>query len=126
MNKETIKRTKTFKFLGIIVNENLKWNHHIKHVTSKVSKAIGILYKARKHLDKKTLNGLYYTFVYPYLIYGVEIWGNSFQKYLEPLYNVQKKIIRIITFSPYLSTTKTIFKKLNILTLYKLVKSIYL
>ena len=82
-----------------------------------------VFHRARIKSNKKTLNGLYYTFVYHYLIYGVEILGNSFKKYLEPLCKVQKKIIRIIIFSPYLSPTKTIFKKLNILTLYKLVKS---
>ena len=102
INGDTIRRTKTFKFLGIIVDENLKWNHHIKHVTNKISKGVGIFYKARKHLNKQTLMNLYYTFVYPYLIYGVEIWGNTFKKYLDPLFKVQKKIIRIITFSPYL------------------------
>ena len=35
MNKEIIKQAKTLKFIGIISDENLKWNRHIKHVSSK-------------------------------------------------------------------------------------------
>ena len=46
MNKDIIKP------LGLI-DDILQCNHHIKHVTSKVLKAIEILYKARKHLDEK-------------------------------------------------------------------------
>lgn len=38
---------KTVKFEGIIVDGYLKWNHHIQHITIKITKAIRILYKAK-------------------------------------------------------------------------------
>ena len=37
----------------------------------------GILYKIRNFLDRKTLTHLYNSFVLPYLIYGIEVWGNT-------------------------------------------------
>ena len=40
---------------------------------NKVSKGLGIIFKARPVLDQKCL--LYNSFVYPYLIYCIEIWG---------------------------------------------------
>ena len=42
---------------------------------------------------KSTLRNLYYTLVYPYLIYCVEVWGNSCSTYLEPLIVKQKQCI---------------------------------
>ena len=42
---------------------------------------------------------MYYSFVFPYLIYCVEIWGSSLKLYLDPLVNIQKKCIRTISFS---------------------------
>ena len=60
-------------------------------------------------------------FCFPYLTYCVEVWGNTAVKYLDPLIKVQKKIVRVITFSPYLSHTDPIFKDLNILPFSKLV-----
>ena len=43
------------------------------------------------------------------------------EKSLDPLIKVQKKIVRVITFSPYLSHTDPIFRDLNILPFSKLV-----
>ena len=47
---------------------------HITYVNNKVAKGIGIVRKARKLLNKKALLNLYHTFIFPYLIYCVEIW----------------------------------------------------
>ena len=64
-------------FLGITIDDQLKWLEHIQCIKNKVSKSVGILCKVQKYLDQKTLHNVYYTFGYPYLIYGVEIWGNA-------------------------------------------------
>ena len=58
-----------------------------------------------KQVDKKTLKQLYYSFVYPYLIYGIEIWGNASNIHLDPIIKLQKRCVRIITFSNYLEST---------------------
>ena len=54
-------------------------------IKNKVSKPIGILCKMRQYLDRTTLKILYYTFVFPYLIYCCQIWGNTACSYLDPL-----------------------------------------
>ena len=64
---------------------------------------------------------MYYSFVFPYLIFCVEIWGSSFKSYLDPLVKIQKKCIRTIFFSEYLAPTEPLFQKLNILIFEKLV-----
>ena len=83
-----------------------------------VSKGIGItcMYSARNYLTKSSLKSLY-----PYLIHCVEIWGIFPQTHLKPLLLLQKKIIRIMTFSTYCTHTEPIFKDLNVLTIDKLV-----
>ena len=64
---------------------------------------------------------MYYSYVYPYLIYCIEIWGCAAKSHMHPLYLTQKKIIRIITFSHYISHTQPLFQDLSILPLEKLV-----
>ena len=108
-------------FLGIIIDDQLKWLEHIQYIKNKVSKSVGILSKVQKYLDQQTLHNLYYTFVYPYLIYGVEIWGNACNVYLDPLVTLQKKCLRIITFSSYLEHTEPLFQNLEILNFKQLV-----
>ena len=107
--------------LGIIINDQLKWLEHIQYIFIKVSKSVGILCKVQKYLDKQTLHNLCYTFVYLYLIYRVEICGNAFSVYLDPLVKLQKKCLRIITFSSYLEHTESLFQNFKILNFQKLV-----
>ena len=86
---------------------------------NKIAKSNVILYKIRNFLDKKTLTHLYNSF--PYLIYGVEVWGNTNAVHLAPLIKIQKKVVRTIIFSHYLAHTEPIFDTLNILNFSNLV-----
>ena len=54
LNNTTKERVTSIKFLGAILDENINWNRHIELVENKVSKNIGILYRAWLYLDKET------------------------------------------------------------------------
>jgi hypothetical protein len=41
-----IDRIKKVVFLGVILDEHISWKPHISHVARKISKSIGIIYKA--------------------------------------------------------------------------------
>ena len=41
-----IERVKEVVFLGVILDEHLSWKSHIAHLSSKVSRSIGIIYKS--------------------------------------------------------------------------------
>ena len=112
--------TKT-KFLGVIIDNKLKWNDHITYVKSKISKTIGLFYKMRQYLGRTALVNLYYSLVFPYLIYCNEICGNASSVHLDPIIKIQKRCVRIITYFDYLSSSEPIFQTLNILNFRKLV-----
>ena len=105
------------KFLGAIIDQHLTWEKHISHVKKKVAKGIGIISKARKLLNPKALRTLYYSFVYPYLDYCIEVWGSASKKHIDTIFRMQKKAIRIITMSAYKANTLPLFKKYKLLTL---------
>ena len=52
---------------------------------------MGILLKARKVLKIKVLLQLYNSFVFPYLIYCSEVWGNASDIHLQPLIYTTEK-----------------------------------
>ena len=54
-NNVEIKREKSNKFLGVIIDENLTWESHIEVVENKISKNIGVLYMTSHLLDFKNL-----------------------------------------------------------------------
>ena len=47
------------KFLGIMVDNKLNWMEHIKCISRKIVKGIGIIIKARKSFEYETLLNLY-------------------------------------------------------------------
>ena len=79
--------------------------------------------KSQKSYSQKslTLKNLYYALIYPFLTYGIRVWGSTYQTTLQPLVVLQKKAVRIITNSSFQEHTSPIFKDLNFMKLCDLV-----
>ena len=117
INDEKVEQQKKTKFLGVILDEDLSWAPHINYIKPKIAKGIGIINKAKRLLNPETLLTLYYSFIYPYFNYALEVWGDACSSYLQPLIKLQKRAIRIITFSGWLDHTGPLFKNLKALQL---------
>ena len=70
------------------------------------------MYKARRFLKKFFLLSLCHSYIYPYQ-YCIEVWGCAAPSHLHSLFLLQKKIVRIMTFAPYLAHTEPIFNSLE-------------
>ena len=91
INNVILQRTNSLKYLGVIIDYKLNWTQHIAHDKNKISKGIGIMYRARNYLSKLSMRKLYYSYIYPYLIYCIEVWSISPHTHLKPLLLLQKK-----------------------------------
>ena len=120
INNQIVSRVESTKFLGVIIDSALTWKDHINYIKTKIAKGIGIICKGRKYFNTSTLLTLYYSFIYPYLTYCVEVWGNTSNCYLNSLSKLQKRTIRIITSANYRAHTDPLFNKLKILPLSKI------
>ena len=116
-----MKQEFSIKYLGVTLDSELNWKSHISFVENKIKRSIGILSKLRYYINLSTLKNLYYSLIYPFLIYGILVWGNTYQATLHPLVILQKRMIRIITFTNYYEHTSPLFKSLNILKIHDLV-----
>ena len=47
VNNNNIERVTEFNFLGVILNSHMTWNKHINHISMKIARSIGILYRLR-------------------------------------------------------------------------------
>ena len=99
-NKNVALECKEFiKYLGILIDNNLTWKHHIDHITIKISRTIGLISKLRHLVPKHTLINIYRSLVAPYLSYGLLVWGQARKSYLDKLLKLQKRALRFIYFS---------------------------
>ena len=114
-----IKQVDSTKYLGITFDSNLTWKSHINELCLKLSKTVGILSKVRHFVNKHILVMLYYSLIYPFLTYGIHVWGLTFPSFLTQLFVIKKKkkAIRIISFSEPKSHSEPLFKSLNLLKL---------
>ena len=108
------------KFL--LIDRYLNFQDHIKYISGKVSRGLGILYKCKRLFHRRTLLTLYNSFIYPHLNYCNTVWCNTYSTYLEPLSKLQKRAIRMITGSRKYDHTGPLFTSLNLLKL----KQIYI
>ena len=65
------------KFLGVQVDNGLDWKEQIKAISSKVSKALGLLKHAKKFLPESSLRSLYLSIIAPHFRYCCSVRGCS-------------------------------------------------
>ena len=115
INNIKIECVKETVLLGVVLDENLSWKPHILNVTRKISKSIGIIYKSSFCLQTSSLRILYYSLVYPYLMYCASVWGSTYKSDLSRIIILQKKAIRILSKVSFDSHTDPLFKEDGIL-----------
>ena len=115
-------KEKSFKLVGIHIDERLKWTYHIDHVSKKVNSANYALGKSAKELDVRNKKLLYSGIVHSHLVYGLPIWGFATKGRLNQLLVKQKLAIRKIHNLPYKEHTLYFFTKSEILQLPELIQ----
>ena len=113
---EIIKQVKSTKFLGIIVDENLTWNYHLKYVCCQLSKGLFVLRTSKNCLPQWTKKMLYYSYFFSHLTYGLTLWGPMCtMAYSNRILSSQKKAVRLVDNAVYNAETAPIFKKYKML-----------
>ena len=115
INNQLLNRENSTKFLGVVIDSKLSFCQHIQHIKMKVAKNIGVLCKAKKIFQRSTVMALYYSFIYPYMSYCIEVWGSAANKYTESLLKLQKLCCRIISGSPPRTSSGPLFELLKIM-----------
>jgi len=93
----------------------MKWTDHIDHVYSKLVKHTGIFYKLRNKIPSNILKNIYFAFVHPHLLYGIEVYGNTCPTYLDKLGKLNNKLLRILQNRPIRSPVISLYENYNTL-----------
>ena len=101
INDTLLEKCKSYKYLGVVMDESLKWDAHIDHITPKISKACGALARLRNCTSIDVLINVYHALVHSYLRYGILIWGNASQTVLDPLQTLINRAARIMVSAPF-------------------------
>ena len=111
LNNIDIQRVDNFNFLGLRINHDLKWGIHKKHITGKLARTTGILYRLKHQYPKSALQTLYNSLILPHLTYCILSWGSD----VVCINKLQKRALRTISHSKYRAHSEPICKSLNLL-----------
>ena len=98
INEVQMKRESCVTYLGVLIDSALSWKNQVEYVAKKIRRSIGILCKLRYFVTKDILINLYYALIYPFLIYGLISWGNTYESSLKPIYTLQKGLYVLLLF----------------------------
>ena len=81
INHLAIEQKEFIKYLGVLIDSKLTFKQDICSF-KKNSRTIGLMYKLRHYVSTNILVMLYYSLIYPFLIYVIPVWGKANLTYL--------------------------------------------
>lgn len=98
-----LKRVDCYRYLGILIDCNLRWKNHIDYVVNKSKYLLFIFHKLAKFCNTNSLLQLYYAYFGSIMNYGIIAWGGAYYTHIKPLQNLQNKILNIISKKKFIS-----------------------
>ena len=111
-NNKPVQQVSSQKHLGVILDTSLTFDEHIRAITSKVSKSIGLLQKLNYRLARSSLITIYKSFVRPHLDYGDVIFDKAYNNFFQQrLESFQYKASLAITSAIKVSSTERLYQE---------------
>ena len=117
INGKRLYPSKFVKYLGIFIDSHLNWNYQSEALSTKLSRAVGMLAKIRHYVPVNTLRSIYHGIFSSLLTYGSQIWGQFNNKYISRLEKLQNRAIRVINFANNKDHITPLYNKSKILKL---------
>ena len=120
LNGDQLKCVTSHKILGLIIDNNLSWDLHVKHVCSKLASILGLMWRYRDVMDHKMKILMYNSYFISQMDYCLNIWG-SFEKstQMEKIFRLQKRALRLIFSVDYTTPSSELFRRLNTMSIYQ-------
>ena len=114
--KNNISATNSVRFLGIEIDEDLKFDKHVDGLCKKLRQSIYCLKVIREWADIPLLVNTYHALIQSHISYAILTWGHIPQCRYERILRLQKFALRIITRKSRRESCREVFKDLHILT----------
>ena len=97
LHGHTLEEVTTAKYLGVYIQNNLKWESHINQITDKANRTLGFLRRNLKVSSTKIKTQAYLGLVRPQLEYASSVWDPHTQVNINKLERIQRRAARYVT-----------------------------
>lgn len=120
INDKIIEKVKNIKYLGFIIDSDLKFKDHIDYICRKIGKKIGFFKRIRNKINTINSINIYNTIVKPHFEYGSTILYTCCTKQqIERLQKLQNKAMRSILKCNRYTSTRSMLDALKWLNIYQ-------
>ena len=119
---QKIKRTSHVKFLGVVLDETLTWNHHINELCSKLKRLFHIFYNIRNLLLKDNIKTIYFALIYSRIKYGISVYGQACDSKLKRIQTLQNQLLKVLSKKNYRFSTDKLHNEFEILKINDIIK----
>ena len=96
LNGQPMDRVHQYKYLGVVLTDDLTWTTHISEIANKARRIIGFIYRQFYSMSSTTaLLQLYASLIRPHLEYAVQVWDPFLSKNIQKLELVQKFALKM-------------------------------
>jgi len=95
-NTVKIQQTNQEKDLGVIFDENMKFNLHISSIVKKANQKLGMIRRSFEYMDKQMFLMIYKTLIRPTLEYATVIWSPWMKKDIVSIEQVQRRATKLV------------------------------
>lgn len=103
LDNNKLDRVKSFKYLGLMLDENLTWEENVKYVANKIAPYVGILGRIKHTTHEKTKLQIYHAYINSHLMYMCHLWSTATSTRLHQIEMLQNKALRRISCQLYMS-----------------------
>ena len=96
LSNDAIPRADKYKYLGVTITKDLRWNTHCQLILNKANKTLGLLRRTLSPCSNEVKSKAYMSLVRPQLEYGAEAWNPYTSGAAEGLERVQKTAARFV------------------------------
>jgi len=88
---------KETKYLGVMIDNKLKWETHINILLNKLKPISAKLYYLRNTLPHSALTLIYKSLFESHILYGVEVWGTAPKTFMSRVESLQRRTLANIS-----------------------------
>ncbi|RVE51752.1 hypothetical protein evm_003555 [Chilo suppressalis] len=119
-NCAKLDRVKSFKYLGVMIDEHLKWDAHISLISGRIRKLMYVFKNLRTVTNLPLLIRVYKSLGESLICYCICAWGGAAQVHLIKLERAQRAVLKVLMSLPIRHPTASLYEKTKVLSVRKL------
>jgi Reverse transcriptase (RNA-dependent DNA polymerase) len=112
---------RTYKLLGLYLDEHLSFDYHCDLISSKLAKSNFIMNRVKNFLPRDAMRTVYFSMIHSHLTYCLPIYSCTTAKNITKIEKAQKKAIRTVYGAKYNAHTANLFSHAKVMPLKTLI-----